>query len=119
MPITAQELIRQKEKTAREEAERRKELVRASQAALDKLAEKQKKSLERARKAHQKEYRAEYQKVNETITCISPRTLHLKQLLEFRPGRYSAKPVSVSQYIITAILEKLERDGIDIHMFDE
>lgn len=115
MPITARELIREKEKAAEAEKERRKKAIEASQAD----AEKQRKKLERARKARKREYQAEYQKLNESITCIAPRNLHLKQLLELRPGRYSAKPVSMSAYIIAAILEKLEHDGIDIHMFDE
>ena len=50
----------------------------------------------------------------EIIQVQAPKSKHIRELL-YKRHTYA----SVSDYIIAAILEKLERDGIDIHMFDE
>ena len=50
----------------------------------------------------------------EVIQVQVPKNKHIRELL-YKRHTYA----SVSEYIIAAILEKLERDGIDIHMFDD
>ena len=58
---------------------------------------------------------SKWQRENTDQITIRPhKRKHIKQLIKYRnPDE------GMTEYVISAILEKLERDGIDIHMFDE
>ena len=118
MPMTADEFIRQKMQKLEEMKPPKTKYLNARKrnpSPLDKfekkvLTQKERKAKRAVKIKRDMQWR---QKNRDRIHIDVPKIIHIRDLLQYRPAHNT-----ISEYVTKAILEKLERDGIDIHMFD-